>query len=102
MSPMARTRIVLPRPPGRYPFRSAAAKNNGTTTPPTIASFLEVPVSDSLSAKVRAAKEALDKHVREIVQWHFSPETGTPFWLDKARSYKFNPLKDVQRFEDLQ
>lgn len=58
-------------------------------------------MSDSLAAKVQAAKEALDKHVREIVQWHFSPDTGTPFWLEKAKTYKFNPLKDVQCFDDL-
>jgi hypothetical protein len=58
-------------------------------------------VSDSLSAKVHAAREALDKQVREVVQWHFSPDTGTPFWLEKAKTYKFNPLKDVQGFADL-
>ena len=55
----------------------------------------------SLSSKVHAAKEALDQQVREIVQWHFSEDTGTPFWLDKAKTYKFNPLKDIQGFEDL-
>jgi hypothetical protein len=27
----------------------------------------------------------LDAHVRDIVRWHFSPETGTPFWLDFAK-----------------
>jgi hypothetical protein len=58
-------------------------------------------VSDSLSAKVHAAREALDQQVREVVQWHFSPDTGTPFWLAKAKTYKFNPLKDVQGFADL-
>jgi len=58
-------------------------------------------VSDSLSTKVHAAKEALDKHVREIVQWHFSPDTGTPFWIEKAKTYKFNPLKYIQGFDDL-
>ena len=47
------------------------------------------------------AKEQLDAQVREIVQWHFSPDTGTPFWLEKAKTYKFNPLKDVQGFDDL-
>jgi hypothetical protein len=50
---------------------------------------------------VRAAQEKLDAHVREIVQWHFSPETGTPFWLEKAKTFSFNPLKDVQCFDDL-
>jgi len=54
-----------------------------------------------LADKVKRAKDQLDAHVREIVQWHFSPDTGTPFWLEKAKGYKFNPLKDVQCFEDL-
>jgi phenylacetate-coenzyme A ligase PaaK-like adenylate-forming protein len=51
--------------------------------------------------QVRQAKDQLDTHVRDIVRWHFSPATGTPFWLDKAKSFSFNPLTDVQRFEDL-
>ena len=51
--------------------------------------------------KIKQAKERLDAHVREIVSWHFDPETGTQFWLEKAKSFKFNPRKDVQCFEDL-
>jgi phenylacetate-coenzyme A ligase PaaK-like adenylate-forming protein len=51
--------------------------------------------------KVRQAREQLDAQVRDVVTWHFSPETGTPFWLEKAKSYKFNPLKDVHSFDDL-
>jgi phenylacetate-coenzyme A ligase PaaK-like adenylate-forming protein len=51
--------------------------------------------------QIKQAKDKLDAHVREVVRWHFSPETGTPFWLDKAKEYKFNPLTDVNRFEDL-
>ncbi len=47
------------------------------------------------------ARERLDQHVRETVQWHFSPDTGAPFWLDRAKSYRFNPLKDVQGLADL-
>src|SRR5207253_1176841 len=47
-------------------------------------------------------KTQLDAHVREIVRGHFSPNTGTPFWLEKAKSFTFNPLKDVNTFEDLQ
>jgi phenylacetate-coenzyme A ligase PaaK-like adenylate-forming protein len=57
---------------------------------------------DAPSAEaIRQAKERLDAHVREIVHWHFSPDTGTPFWLERAKTFKFNPLKDVQTFEDL-
>jgi hypothetical protein len=51
--------------------------------------------------KIRQAREKLDAHVREIVTWHFSPETGTPFWLERAKSFKFDPLKDVKGFDDL-
>src|SRR5215468_7365502 len=54
-----------------------------------------------MQAKMKAARERLDAHVREIVRWHFNPETGTPFWLEKAKTYKFDPLKDVNTFDDL-
>jgi hypothetical protein len=48
-----------------------------------------------------AARERLDAHVRDMVRWHFSDETGSPFWLDKKKTYDFDPLADVQRFDDL-
>ena len=51
--------------------------------------------------KVRQARERLDAHVRDIVRWHFSPDTGTPLWIERAKSFSFNPLKDVQGFDDL-
>src|SRR5205823_5121266 len=53
------------------------------------------------SAQISAAREKLDAQVREVVQWHFHPDTGTPFWLDRAKTFQFNPLKDVQGFDDL-
>src|SRR5947209_7469736 len=60
------------------------------------------PPSDTPApAQVHAAREALDAHVRDVVRWHFSPDTGTPFWLDRAKSFKFDPAKDVQGFDDL-
>ena len=40
--------------------------------------------------------------MREIVQWHFNPATGCPFWLERARQFTFDPLKDVAGFGDLQ
>lgn len=54
-----------------------------------------------LQAKVKQARERLDAHVREIVAWHFDPEKGTPFWLEKAKSLNFDPRKDVKSFDDL-
>ncbi len=50
---------------------------------------------------VAAAQQALDAHVRETVQWHFSPETGCPFWLDWAAKAGWNPATEVQSFSDL-
>jgi phenylacetate-coenzyme A ligase PaaK-like adenylate-forming protein len=52
-------------------------------------------------AQVKEAKDKLDAHVREIVGWHFDPEKGSPFWLEKAKSLKFDPRKDVKTFDDL-
>ena len=54
----------------------------------------------SLDQKISQAKEALDQHVRDMVKWHFSPETGCDFWLDKAKTLDFNPLEDVTCFAD--
>ncbi|HWF17786.1 MAG TPA: hypothetical protein VG754_00880 [Verrucomicrobiae bacterium] len=53
------------------------------------------------SATVKAAQEKLDAHVREIVQWHFSPDTGSPFWLDWAKKSGWNPATEVKCFADL-
>lgn len=50
---------------------------------------------------VRAAAEQLDAHVREIIEWHFSPETGCPFWLEWAAKAGWDPRKDVHSAADL-
>jgi len=61
---------------------------------------VSTPTAD-LAAKVTAAKDKLDAHVRETVEWHFSPATGSPFWLEKAKSLGFDPRKEVRSFDDL-
>ncbi|MFT7680340.1 MAG: hypothetical protein ACI8QC_004346 [Planctomycetota bacterium] len=48
-----------------------------------------------------AASAALDAHVREIIGLHFSPETGTPKWLQFAEQAGWDPRKEVQSFADL-
>jgi len=45
--------------------------------------------------------EQLDAHVREIVQWHFSPETGAPFWLDFAKKLDWDPRTEIKTYRDL-
>jgi phenylacetate-coenzyme A ligase PaaK-like adenylate-forming protein len=42
-----------------------------------------------------------DEFIRAAMDWHFSPTTGSPFWLERAKSLEFDPRADVQRFEDL-
>ncbi|HZZ30089.1 MAG TPA: hypothetical protein VFE46_18980 [Pirellulales bacterium] len=54
-----------------------------------------------IQSLVAAARERLDAHVYETVQWHFHPSTGCPFWLEKAKELKFDPLKEVRTFDDL-
>ena len=48
-----------------------------------------------------AAKDQLDAHVREIISWHFSSETGCPFWLDWARKAGWDPRHEVRSFADI-
>ena len=55
----------------------------------------------SVTEQVQQARERLDVHVREIVEWHFNESTGCPFWLEKKSELKFDPLKDVQGYDDL-
>jgi phenylacetate-coenzyme A ligase PaaK-like adenylate-forming protein len=55
----------------------------------------------SLEQRVAEAKRKLDAQVREIVRWHFDPETGTPFWLEMAPKLGFDPREEVRSFEDL-
>jgi hypothetical protein len=52
-------------------------------------------------SRIRQAREQLDAHVREIINWHFSPETGCPFWLDVAKQRNWDPRKTVQSYADL-
>jgi phenylacetate-coenzyme A ligase PaaK-like adenylate-forming protein len=54
-----------------------------------------------LNDNIKQARERLDEHVREIVQWHFSESTGAPFWLEFAKKLDFDPRKNVTTFEDL-
>jgi phenylacetate-coenzyme A ligase PaaK-like adenylate-forming protein len=42
-----------------------------------------------------------DAFIRSAIDWHFSPETGSRFWLERAKSLKFDPRADVKSFEDL-
>ena len=53
-----------------------------------------MPIPTVPAEAVAQARAQLDAHLREIIQWHFSPETGSPFWLDWAAK-NFDPRKEV-------
>ena len=54
-----------------------------------------------LDARVAESRKLLDDHVCDIVAWHFHESTGCPFWLQKKAELNFDPLKEVQCFDDL-
>ena len=54
-----------------------------------------------VEVRSRAARAVLDKHVREMIGWHFSPDTGCPFWLEYARQRDWDPRRTVHGYADL-
>jgi hypothetical protein len=58
-------------------------------------------IETGLPAKTKAARAALDAWTREIVQWHFNPETGCPFWLDYAAKLDWDPRTEIGGYDDL-
>jgi phenylacetate-coenzyme A ligase PaaK-like adenylate-forming protein len=52
------------------------------------------------AAEIKTARDQLDAHLRDIIHWHFSTETGCPFWLGWAKKH-WDPRQEVQRFEDV-
>ncbi|MEV8309817.1 phenazine antibiotic biosynthesis protein [Streptomyces flavidovirens] len=42
-----------------------------------------------------------DEFIRAAMRWHFHPETGSPFWLARARTLDFDPRTDVRSHADL-
>ena len=38
---------------------------------------------------------------KAAVEWHFGPDTGSRYWLNRAKTLKFLPLTDVKALKDL-
>ncbi|MBN01342.1 MAG: hypothetical protein CMJ77_19685 [Planctomycetaceae bacterium] len=57
--------------------------------------------TSDLSSLISSAREALDAHAYETVQWHFHDSTGCPFWLEKKAELNFDPLTEVKGYEDI-
>ena len=54
--------------------------------------------SEEIAAAATTARDQLDAHTVESVQWHFHESTGSPFWLEKKselnRTLIFNVLSE--------
>ncbi len=55
----------------------------------------------NLQTNIKQSRVALDAWVREVIQWHFDPATGCPFWLDYASKLGWDPRKEIQTYDDL-
>lgn len=62
-------------------------------------------VQGSLAVRMRQHLPLLaedpDSWVRKMMSWHFSEETGSPFWLQRKSALPFDPVRDVGGLEDL-
>jgi len=47
----------------------------------------------TIEDQTKQAATELDEHVAEIIKWHFSPDTGSTFWLDWANEQSWSPLR---------
>ncbi|MET8139234.1 phenazine biosynthesis protein [Sphaerisporangium sp. NPDC005288] len=62
-------------------------------------------MSDDFAAVFEAPVDQapdLDELVVATMTWHFSPSTGSRFWIEQAASFGFDPLSDVKTYDDLQ
>ena len=57
--------------------------------------------SSASDAQIEAGRAALDTQLRDIVNWHFDPATGCPFWLDFAARLGWDPRREIRTFPDL-
>ncbi len=61
----------------------------------------ETATPEKMAELEKQARERLDAHTVETVQWHFRDETGCPFWLGKKAELNFDPLTEVNGYDDL-
>lgn len=59
------------------------------------------PADTAVADDAAAARETLDAHVREMVAWHFDPQTGCPYWLEWAGRQDWDPRQEIRGFDDL-
>jgi hypothetical protein len=58
-------------------------------------------MAQTIDVDTQPAAVALDAWIRELMQWHFDPATGCPFWIEWAAKAGWDPRREVQSFADL-
>jgi len=56
---------------------------------------------DDNSAEPFTADLSPTDFIHAAMQWHFSPRTGSPFWVERAKELDFDPLTDIHSWDDL-
>lgn len=64
-------------------------------------STIDSSISEDVTASATKSRDELNEHTLKTVHWHFSEDTGSPFWLEKKKELNFDPLTDVKSFDDL-
>lgn len=76
--------------------------NHAMTEIRTGAELYRIPMDfGSLEERAAEAARRRDEWTREVIAWHFDPETGCPFWLDYAKKLDWDPREAIQCFADL-
>jgi hypothetical protein len=58
-------------------------------------------MTQTLDLHTQSATATLDAWVRELMQWHFDPAIGCPFWLEWAEKAGWDPRREVRSHADL-
>jgi phenylacetate-coenzyme A ligase PaaK-like adenylate-forming protein len=61
---------------------------------------MSYPLDPVLDCPVDHVPDA-EELIEAAMQWHFDPQTGSRFWLERARTLDFDPRRDVGTFADL-
>lgn len=57
--------------------------------------------SVGLATEAGLGGRSVEDFLGGLLDWHFDPRTGSPFWLARAAGLGFDPRRDIRRFADL-
>jgi phenylacetate-coenzyme A ligase PaaK-like adenylate-forming protein len=62
----------------------------------------DLPLMDAMCELVPPLRYDRDEWTRRMMRWHFSAETGSPFWLRRKADLPFDPIRDVTEYAALE